>query len=270
MAREAASLIGRIKRYRSGQILTPLIDDYFREASKHNEVRFSKQTMEILMKLHLRPDRDRGGSFSASALSTCMRAQMLGYLEMEGTIVPNEKRQAIFLNGDWLHLKWQGILLEMGVVKWKETEPLVEQRVSIPEWKVEGTLDVIGELEAEDWIIDVKGVGPGNWQKMKDGFIPQGYLWQQHAYMRGTGISNTLLLVESKATQEYVEIHVPPLDSTEALQVEARVKALNHYRENRQLPPVLHQYPSNPLCRECPFLLECPTARFRDGQEIPI
>jgi len=266
VAREAAGLIARIKRYRSGQILTPLIDQYLREQSTKDGVQFSPETMQLLAKLHLRKPRYRGGSFSCSSLASCMRAQMLNYLDYEQIVLPNEAREAIFFNGNWLHLKWQGILIEMGVVARGPTGvPMVEQRVSLPNQNVEGTLDAICNLNhPTQWIVDIKGVGPGYWTKMKEGWIPEVYIWQQHAYMMATGIPNAMLLVESKATQEYLELHIPPLTDSSALQVQARIAALNKFIDLQELPPMLKHYPRDPQCKQCPFMLDCPKAVYRE------
>jgi hypothetical protein len=266
----ANTLISRIKRHRKGELLTPLIDEFYRKSSVSGGVQFTPRTMEILTDNFLTPDRDRRGSFSASGLAACMRAQVLNYNHQDQFAIPNERREAIFFNGHWLHLKWGGILLEMGVLKYENGVPCLEVGVSIPEWRVEGTLDAICELEGEDWLVDVKGVGMHYWQMMKGGDIPRAYLWQQQAYMKAKGINLAMLLVENKATGEYIEIHLPPPDSMVALQMEARVKALNWHIEQRKLPPVLDDYPRNRDCQDCPFQLDCPTAVFDDTPELPL
>lgn len=272
----ANTLISRIKRHRKGEILTPLIDEFYRTASVNDGVQFSATTMGILNRLFLTPERDRRGSFSASSLAGCMRAQILNYNGQEPFEIPNEKREAIFFNGHWLHLKWAGILIEMNVLKWGTSDldgswmPMLEVPVIIPEWKVQGTLDAICVLDGEEWLVDVKGVGMHYWTMMKGGDIPRAYLWQQQAYMRARGLERAMLLVENKATAEYIEIHLPPPDSMTARQMEARVRSLNWHLDHRILPQPLENYPRNKDCQECPFQIDCPTAVFDDTPELPL
>lgn len=269
----ANTLVSRIKRHRKGELLTPIIDEFFRKASVADGVQFSPLTMDILSKLFLAPDRNRAGSFSASGLAGCMRAQVLSRNDEEKFLIANEKREAIFFNGHWVHLKWDGILLEMGVVKWPDYDkgamPMLEVPVEIPEWNVRGTLDAIIQLD-EDWIVDVKGVGMYYWNIFKSGEIPQAYLWQQHAYMKATGIPRAMLLVENKGTGEYIEVHIPPPDSLIGKQMEARVRALNWHVEREQLPKPLPDFPRDRQCQDCPFLFLCPDATFRTGEEISV
>lgn len=264
------TLKSRIKRYRHGEILTPLLDEFFRKASVTDGIRFYPSTMAVLVRIFLAPQRDRTGSFSASGLNGCMRAQVLNYLGEPSFNVPSERREAIFFNGHWLHLKWDGILLELGVVRHRaEHKPDLELPVSIPEWNLRGTLDAICVLDGEDWIIDVKGVGPRYWTLLTTGDIPLAYLWQQQAYMRATGIPRAMLLVENKATGEYREVHMPPPDSMVARQMEGRVKGLNAYLDRKELPPQLPNFPHDDQCRECPFIEMCPKAKFALGKERP-
>lgn len=265
-----STLISRIKRHRSGEILTPLVDEFYRRASMNGGVTYSSRTMEILRTLALRPQRDRTSSFSASNLGSCMRAQVLLYNNEDQDIYPDERREAIFWNGHWLHLKWGGIFLEMGIVRGMSNPlPDLELPVHIPEWGVRGTLDCIAILE-DEWIVDVKGVGHHYWSMMKGGDIPRTYLWQQQAYMRATGIEKAMLFLENKATGEYMEIHMPPPDSLVAMQMEARVRALNHYVDNRELPPPLIGFPTADECRECPFRDICKDAQFRPQRSIEV
>jgi hypothetical protein len=267
----ANTLVSRIKRHRKGELLTPMIDEFFRKASVNDGVQFSAQTMSILSRLFLAPDRNRAGSFSASGLAGCMRAQVLARNDEEKFLIANERREAIFFNGHWVHLKWDGILLEMGVVKWPDPDamPMLEVPIEIPEWNLRGTLDAIVTLD-EDWIVDVKGVGINYWQMFKRGEIPLAYLWQQQAYMRATDIPRAMLLVENKGTGEYIEMHLPPPDSMIAKQMEARVKALNWHVEREQLPKALPDFPRDRQCQDCPFLFICPEATFRTGEEISV
>lgn len=275
------TLKDRIKRHRSGQVLTPLIDEFFRTASVNGGVQFSPRTMEILTGLFLKPERDRSGSFSASGLAGCMRAQILGYNGEEADLVPSERREAIFFNGHWLHLKWDGILLELGVVRHgAQPRPDLELPVELPSLNLKGTLDAICLLPGQrsqfglghddEWIVDVKGVNPNSYAKITHGDVPRGYVWQQHAYMLATGISRAMLLVENKATGEYTEVHLPPPDSQTYVQMQARLKALNHHLEQETLPAKLPDFPTNPECGDCPFRIVCPTAKFRWGKSIDV
>lgn len=264
------TLKDRIKRHRSGEILTPLIDQFLRDASVKDGVQFSPETMAILTQLLLRPHRDRTGSFSASGLAGCMRAQILSYNGEVSELVPSERREAIFFNGHWLHLKWQGILLELGVVRHVAQLPSLELPVSLPGLNLKGTLDAICLLEGDEWIVDVKGVGMHYWQMMKYQGVPRAYLWQQQAYMAATGIPRAMLLVENKGTGEYLEIHLPAPNTETHIQMQARLKALNWWLKEERLPPPLFDFPKNPECGDCPFRIICPKATFHWGESIAL
>lgn len=254
-----ATLENRIMRVRRGEILTPLIDRYL---SQQPEIKFSKETMRILTEIMLRPNRDRTNSYSASSLDTCMRRQMLQYLDYPTVRIPQAVQNSIFFNGNWLHLKWQGILLEMGLVVYQHGKPLLEVPVEIPELGVKGTIDAIIWLQERQWIWDLKGVNPGTFAKAKRGEVSRGYQWQLQIYGEATGLPS-LLFYENKASQEYHEVAVEPSEDERKAAI-ARLRGLARYNSTRQLPPILPDFPSDRECRECPFQTDCKDAVFTD------
>ena len=89
---------------------------------RHREDPFSPFTLSVLFELAGREPRERRGSFSVSQLATCMRYQGFRYHGAEGVEVPDGRLHSIFHDGHWRHLRWQGLLLEVGVVCWYRDE----------------------------------------------------------------------------------------------------------------------------------------------------
>lgn len=260
----AVTLESRLLNYKKGNVLTPFLDRYFRDPPPNH----SERTMEVIKGLATQRPRDRTRAFSASSLGSCMRAQSFRYLDYPGVQVPDPRLQGIFLNGKWIHLKWQAVLLEIGIVD--------EDHLEVPVYlddTVKGTIDAICEIDKLKWIVDFKGVNPQSFAKYRAGEKNLMYSMQLQAYMKATGIPRALLLYENKATGEYYEQQTFA-DSDESFRMQARVMALRHYMDVHLLPPPLHEAPANPECRGCPFQLDCVDAEWTDKyleeDEIPL
>lgn len=261
----AVTLESRLLRYRQGDVLTPLLDRYFRDPPD----RQSEKVMAVIQQLATAQPRDRTRSFSASGISACMRAQTFKYLDYPGISMPDARLQAIFLNGRWVHLKWQAVLMEMGLADLDHLEVPVE----LPEENVRGTIDAIIQLNELPWIVDFKGVNPQSFAKYKHGEISPAYHWQLQIYMAATKIPRSLLLFENKATGEYFEQVVLP-EHTTYIQAIARVRALNQFLDLKTLPKPLPAATHTYECQGCPFQLDCLkakwTEKYLDEDEIPL
>lgn len=82
------------------------------------------------------PPRDRSYAFSASSAGYCHRRQELGFLGMPSTDegISPQLRQ-IFLNGTWVHLRWQATLMTLGLLD--DIEVTIRKR----SWKARCSMD---------------------------------------------------------------------------------------------------------------------------------
>lgn len=260
----------RLLKHRKGDVLTPMVDAFLRRGTPQ----FSQETLDAVVKLAVKPPRSRSRSFSASGLDRCMRQQffqLLGYPQEE---VPDSRLANIFFDGNWRHLRWQALFLEMDLVargSWvpgegirlhDDGELLLEVGVDIPEQMVRGTIDVILVIDGEPWIVDIKGANPRVFSSVKQAGEPyRAYQMQLLTYMKAAGIDKAMLFYEDKASQDYLEIRVIP-GSEVAAALEARLAALHHYWDKQRLPDPLPQAPVNPDCRSCSFQIDCVKAEW--------
>lgn len=282
-------LIDRLMRVRKGEVLTPLIDAHLRT---HREEPFSPATLRVLFELASRKPRDRSGSFSVSQLATCMRYQVFRYWGTEGVEVPDGRLHSIFHDGHWRHLRWQGLLLEIGVVCQyvyvgdrlvilppgsPEGQPALEVPVYDRDLRVRGSMDAVCEVDPFRWVVDVKGANPGAFAAARRNDLPLGYRWQLYLYGHllgrrlgeGADLSRykAMFLYEDKASQQVHEHHLT-LEQRYMLGATARLRALNLHAAAQTMPAPLPNAPANPACRTCPYQLDC--LEGLDLDEVPI
>lgn len=259
----------RLLRHHRGEILAPVVDAYLRQGTPV----ISSATWEIIAGLLLRPERDRRRTFSASGLDRCMRQQTLELLGFPRDEVPSERLSNIFFDGNWRHLRWQALFVEMGIVPCGRVEDgavvlggddhLLEVGVELPDHMLRGTLDLIAEINEELWLVDIKGANPRTFSEVRGGGEPyRAYRLQLHAYMLATGVRQALIWYEDKASQDYYEVRLS-LDDTASEQLFlARTSALRYFWERQELPPPLPNAPMTPDCRGCPYQLDCVAAAW--------
>jgi hypothetical protein len=197
--------------------------------------------------------------------------QLLGYPQEE---VPDARLANIFFDGNWRHLRWQALFVEMGLVargSWvpgtgivldEGGELLLEVGVEMPDQMVRGTIDCVLLIDGELWIVDIKGANPRVFSSIKQDAAPyRAYQMQLLAYMQASGIDKAMLFYEDKGSQDYLEVKVDA-DSDVAAALEARLAALRHYYDAEKLPDPLPQAPANPDCRSCSFQIDCVAAEW--------
>jgi hypothetical protein len=198
--------------------------------------------------------------------------KLLGFPEVE---VPDHRLANIFSDGNWRHLRWQSIFLDMGIVargRWEEDngvtliptdEHLLE--VGVYTGVVRGTIDAIVEIEGERWIVDIKGANSRVFSDLRAGGKPYpAYLLQLYAYMQASRIPRAILWYEDKGSQDVLEVQVKRDDPGLAELYAARVGALELYKNRRELPPQVPKATAAPQCRGCAFQLDCPGATWTD------
>jgi hypothetical protein len=267
-----STLKARLLQHRRGDVLTPRVDEFLRRGTPQ----FSEATMHEVVGLAVRPPRSRSRSFSASGLDRCLRQQFLQLLDFPQEEVPNARLANIFCDGNWRHLRWQALFIEMGLVgrgSWVPGEGIVfdeggdlllEVGVEIPEKMVRGTMDAVLVIDGDPWIVDVKGANPRVFSGVKQDTEPyRAYQMQLLAYMDASKVDNAMLFYEDKASQDYLEVRMNRhQDATAIAALDARLAALAHYWNKEVLPDPLPQAPVNPDCRSCSFQIDCVAAKW--------
>lgn len=182
-----------------------------------------------------------------------MRAQQFNYLGFGG-MAPDERAQSIFLNGDYLHLRWQVAGLVAG---W-----LADAEVPLRhEGRVRGTMD--GDL-AWGEVLELKSINGRGYEQVVEFGPKEAHKWQGTAYCLCTGYSTVRFVYENKNTQDAVEFAWSPDEEWRAKVLE-RWSLLNEATDEKRLIPMLHPCLSEKgdAYRWCDFRKIC------DGAEFP-
>lgn len=120
---------------RDDLILTPHIEDFLSRWNGDIPMWVAERIVEIMGK----KDRKRVGSWSGSMAGDCLRRQELQFIGMSAVGKADSRLQMIFLNGTFVHLRWQATLLTAGLLDG------IEITHKKPSWNSRCTLDGIGE-----------------------------------------------------------------------------------------------------------------------------
>ena len=185
---------------------------------------------------------DRSGWFHPSQSGTCPRAQMFGYLGVEG-LRPDAKLQAIFLDGHWRHLKWQIMLLDAGLITGAEIGYRDVDRL------LTGSADGINEND--EWILEIKGTS--QMRSISEPMPP--HVRQVHGYFLLSGYRQAKLLYEDKAYQDF-KVFDLECDDTILREVAEEYERLGEHLEYNMMPPVLPECQTTPD-KSCAFRDVC-------------
>lgn len=266
MATSLSKLIAEAKSAQD-KILTPRIAEWL--ADSGGEVVLSPPVAERIAGLLTQVPRHRSGSFSPSSAGMCHRRQVLSYLGVPVANPPDWRGMAIFADGRFRHLRWQAIGLQEG---WFTD---IEVPVAVPTLRSKGSMD--GENEPEGWLFELKGTSaPINTithraRLLIDGQGPADpedlvgkWFLQIHRYMLQSGYRRAVLLVEHKATQEWVEVDIDEIPAV-AAQVNDEITKLNDYIEDERLPEMRSDcaMQAGPIFMDCPYRSVCAQATYR-------
>lgn len=204
------------QRKRKG-ILVPMIEDFLRKP-----VNIMPEDLPFLNQLFtVMADREvarKNGSkvFSPSALSECLRRVYLqkhhDELGIPALQSPSVSANFYFLNGNFLHAKWQFVLYKMDRTLPDSVFKLLGVEVPLISKKGDhgGTLDVIALIHGVPYVIDFKGLNVRTFSEITRGFVPEGYAVQvsDYIYLFRTGtdfdskpeleLRKGLLVIENK------------------------------------------------------------------------
>lgn len=176
------------EKRRTQGVLRPLIEELFTRP-----VRIDSQAdidfLNYVMSKMVERENARADNlvFSPSGLASCLRRVYLGRhwkeLGLQRIELPSVQTHGIFLNGDFVHLKWHFILWKLGLAF--PDFKLVDVEVPVMSKRKDhgGTLDAIGLLaDVEPIVIDYKGLNVRNFQNAING-LPHDYRIQITDYV---------------------------------------------------------------------------------------
>lgn len=201
-------------------------------------------------------DGSRGGSrqrarlFRASGAGRCLRERMFARLGAPTNQMLDTRRQSIYNNGNFLHLRWQMAGLSEGWLAEAETP------ADRPDLGFGCTLD--GVL-FDGSILEVKSINHRGFQIVQDYGPETKHVRQVHYMFKATGTAAASIVYEDKDTQDYLEVRVT-LDPEEMQAVDAELDALNGGLARRSLPPALPDCVAQKGAqwRNCEFRDVCP------------
>ena len=215
---------------------------YEQYLASHPNILIDETVAEFVKKELTTPQRNRRMTFSASARGACAREQVFQFTPVTPVPKTNASLYAIFHHGTFMHLKWQALLSDAGILD------ELEISCTWQAYRLSGTIDGAGEIPASHplrenfdrfgW--ELKSINSNGFRWVIDRGPSSTHLLQIHAYMLATGWRVWSLCYENKDTQEWKEF-VVHFDEKIAEDVENELIYLNEHVDDKQLPPVLDE-----------------------------
>jgi len=217
---------------------------------------YSSEAVAFMQRQLTEPQRDRSGSFSGSATSTCDRRQIFAYMGAPRADWKDSQTPNILHNGTFTHLRWQLAGLTEGWLKRAEVP------VRLPQLNYKGGMD--GVL-FNDTGFEFKTINGFSFKAIMDFGARADHIDQVHSYMMATGIDQFSVVYESKDTNEWRETivhrHEPIIEI-----IKDKLEALNEYADTKKLPVILNECKNEegPKFRNCPYRGICPVVKDWD------
>lgn len=257
----------RIRQDRNAKgVLVPLIQELMKNPVGVDTEADADFMFNLMMKGVLREEErvTKLIRFSPSALASCMRKVYLSrnYKKhgIEKVKIIRPSANSIFLNGDFLHLKWQFVIYKLAetmpdrvrILEIDDVEPRgFEVGVSGRTGDHGGTLDIAIEIDGVPYIVDAKGLNVRSFQKIsRTSETPGDYRIQLADYMMLANsdkklnldfkFEDGLLLVENKGGADYnhplaiTEVHVGLSENIG--EVKARLGVLREAESKEEIP----------------------------------
>lgn len=208
MGLSIAKLVREAKRVDT--IVTKPVNEWL---LKHGDDPFSPDVVAWVADQIGTQPRIRTGSFSGASAGKCLRAQELAFASDSGEVIDTQLRN-IFNDGKWRHLRWQAMLLEVGVLTDAEYPVFWRSKYS------RGTIDGRGvvpddhphkEWRGKEFGFELKGVSTFQFKARKDAGLPEDKHWRQiHHYFILGNFDLFSYVMEDKTTQEFYEMVLEP------------------------------------------------------------
>lgn len=211
----------------------------------------------VLKLLLVNSQESRAGAFHPSGLTRCPREQVYGYHgESRAGHSYGSQLQNIFNDGTWRHIRWQLMLMKIGILH------DVEVKVGIPELRLTGSMDGQGtDASGDEWFFELKGTSI-SLPKLETEGPTLDHLTQVNAYLMASGLEQAVITYEAKSYQDWIEIPVTK-DAAIIDGIEEKLKELNYHVDTDTRPAPL------PDCvigvgkqyEECPYQEVCDADR---------
>ena len=232
--------------------------------------------MLVLKQIDREKKRSLNKVYSPSSLANCLRQvylakhyEELGIKRMMPTkIEPN----FYFLNGEWLHMKWQYALWKMNKMLPDEEFFLwgVEIPVSSKRGDHAGTLDALFSIDGTYYIADFKGVNVRAYQSAVAGDVPHSYELQISDYgmlanvdktLKIPKIEKALIVFENKGgplPSSPIALHEHEVNIADHLpEIKFRIGELRQNEEENSIPNIECQSTKSIQFSDCPFRKYC-------------
>lgn len=214
----------------------------------------SDAAVDAVSKAMRTKQRDRSASWSASAAGKCKRRQELTFLGMTASGTTDAHLQMIFLNGTWVHLRWQAMLLTAGLLD--SIEQTHKKRSARTRCSMDGVgTATFGRYKGREFGFELKG--RNDWQYNKQtmlGIDDQTRAQVDFSFML-TGLDIWVVMNENKNNQTMKE-WVFVRDDNRVSDMRKQVKELNNAIDRQRLHPMLDEcvkQTANGEFFQCPF-----------------
>lgn len=240
----------------SDLLVTPRYEKYL---ATHPNLLVDDEVGEFVKQELVTPQRDRSNTFSASARGACPREQVFAFTPLEPVMKADSQLYSYFHQGVFMHLKWQVILMDAGILD------DVEVPCEIEEYRLTGTVDGTGlvpddhglreDHERFGW--ELKSINSRGFSWVLNKGPNFSHLLQTHAYMLGTGWKVWSIVYENKDNQTWKEF-VVTYDEKIGEQVIEELEHLNTYVDESLLPPILDECKKRQgAYKKCPYAHVC-------------
>lgn len=248
------ALTQMLRAAKSELLVTPRHEEWLRSNSN---VELDEQVAEWVKRELMSKQRDRTKSFSASSMGYCQRQQMFAYLDAKIERRPDSGAASIFIQGTWIHVKWQAMGYMAGWMGQTEVP------VRIDAYNLRGTIDGILHPSIAEAGWELKSINARGYRWVMEHGPKLEHLKQIHAYMLATGLRLWSLIYEEKDTQAYKEFLVV-FDDVIAEEVIEELDVLNDAVKTKTLPPMLEgcTKKNGMTYRSCAYRDQCPEATW--------
>lgn len=200
-------------RTTGNRLITPKIDAWL---LANDGIFLSPELATRMIGLMTKRPGTRSGVLHPSSEHVCMRRQMFGYLGVEGKAHHFDSAlQNKFNNGTWIHMRWQAMLMEAGILD------DIEVTVELPELRLRGSMDGVGtDDRGNEFGFELKG-----WSAVPDAPLDY-HVRQIQTYMFASGLETFSVVYEHKSSQDWTEFIVKRDDEVVEL-IEDRLWTLN-------------------------------------------
>jgi hypothetical protein len=219
---------------RDDLILTPHLETMLPDWEGQIEPVVAKRLSRIMST----PPRNRSASFSASQAGLCYRRQELAFLGVQPTVqgISPQLRQ-IFMNGTWVHLRWQATLMTFGLLD------NIEVTIKKPSLRARCSMDGIGTVRdgmyaGRDFGFELKGRNDYTFNTQKPKGPDEKTRKQVDFEFLLSGLEIFVILNENKNNQDWTE-WVIIRDEQRVEAARSELKTLNADIDDMKLAPML-------------------------------